>query len=232
MKVRGIILVLAIALVAPTSIFAATSLAVTPNAAIEGNYGLEITFDGSTTNAYVQDDTPTDESVYRVIFWIDRSGNVSPGVAMDNCGGTCVNSHGAFLAREDTAGTAYRVLFRRTAADDGGGNPRYTLRVSVRDDANNFAYAGGVVIPIGSQRKQVMIEWAASSAPGANDGHITMWTRNLTSDPWSVKANLTGIDNDTWNVDYCRLGATQAVDATTTGAVLFDSFESYRTLAP
>ncbi len=49
----------------------AASLDVNAGAALNGtNYGLVI-MDGTTTAAFVKDDTPAGETVYRVQFWFD-----------------------------------------------------------------------------------------------------------------------------------------------------------------
>ncbi len=212
-------------------LMAATQLTVTPAAAMNGtNYGLVVTFDGSTSTAYVEDHSPADETVYRAAFWIDRSG----GIFMDNCGDTCVTSHTMFLARDDVDGvigagdvTVYRVLLRRLRV----GNPdgaRYAVRVGARQNDGTFTYVGGVVLAETSKKKNIMIEWQA----GSGDGMAKIYARNTSADPWNLKGSNTTLTNDNLVVDYVRLGATSAVDATTTGDVWYDEFESYRTLAP
>jgi hypothetical protein len=75
----------------------------------------------------------------------------------------------------------------------------------------------------------VMIEWQASSAPGADDGFLRMY--KVTASETNLKGSRTGIDNDTKVVDAARLGLTSAPPAGT-ASLYFDSFESYRTLAP
>ena len=42
-----------------------------------------------------------------------------------------------------------------------------------------------------------------------------------------LKANRTGIDNDTFRVDRARLGTIAGVDTTTRGTYFFDFFESF-----
>lgn len=206
------------------SAMAATSLSVLPIAAMDGtNYGLVVTFDGSTSTAYVQDDSPTDETTYRASFWIDRSG----GITMDNCSGGCVTSHTMFLMREDTAGTVVRVMLRRLAADNANG-PRYAVRVGTKSNGGTFSYVGGVVLSETSKKKNIMIEWQA----GNGNGVTRISKRNASADAWNLQAEVTTLTNDNYNIDYVRLGATSSVDATTTGDLWLDEFESYRTLAP
>ena len=67
-------LVGAVSVLGASSVIAANSVGVTGAAAIEGSYGLEVTVDGASTNvAFVQDDSPAGETVYRVQFWLDRN---------------------------------------------------------------------------------------------------------------------------------------------------------------
>ena len=49
----------------------AASLAVNGGAALEGSFGLEITFDGDAQRAYVEDDSPTAETHYNAKFRFD-----------------------------------------------------------------------------------------------------------------------------------------------------------------
>jgi hypothetical protein len=50
------------------------------------------------------------------------------------------------------------------------------------------------------------IDWAASSAPGANNGILKLWIDD------ALKQALTTIDNDTRQLDSLRLGAVSEVD--------------------
>jgi hypothetical protein len=42
-----------------------------------------------------------------------------------------------------------------------------------------------------------------------------------------VKADIDGLDSDTFRIDRIRFGAVQGIDAGTRGAEYFDQFESY-----
>ncbi len=67
---KCVLVVVGIGLLASTA--GAASLGVETYAALNGtNYGLEITFDGTTAAAFVKDDTPAGETVYRAQFWFD-----------------------------------------------------------------------------------------------------------------------------------------------------------------
>ena len=68
----------------------------------------------------------------------------------------------------------------------------------------------------------VEIDWRAATAPGANDGYLTLWINGL------EKATLTALDNDTRRMDQVRLGAVSGIDAGTRGTYYFDAFASRR----
>ena len=227
MRVSRMMLLLAVAcLIAPGTLQAANSLDVNGPAAIEGNYGLEILHDGSGNRVYVKDNSPADETVYRMSFWVDKT-----VISMDNCGGSCATRYVMFLARQEdpTAVTVFRVIFGRLAVDGAGSTPRYTVRLGTRQDNGNFRYIGGVVV---GSVKQIMVEWAA----GNGDGVARLYARNNTGLAFSLKGERTDLDNDTMNIDHIRLGACSALDdqgsdVLTSGSLYLDSFESYRTLS-
>jgi len=212
-------------------LMANTSLSVTGAAAMDGtNYGLVVSFDGGTGNAYVEDQSPSNETTYRASFWIDRSG----GITMSNCSGTCVTSHTMFLIRDDVDGsvgagdkTVVRVIFRRLKVGNGDG-PRYAVRVGTVSNGDVFSYVGGVVLAETSKKKNIQIEWQA----GNGNGITRIYKRNSSSDAWTLQKEVTNLTNDNYVIDYVRLGATSAVDSTTTGDLWLDEFESYRTLSP
>ncbi len=209
---------------------AANALAVNAAAAQDGNFGLEISLDGSANAAYVQDDSPSSETTYRASFWIHRN-----DLVMDNCGGACSTRFVLMVARQDDpALTVFRLIYARLAAD-GGGEPRYALRFGVRNDNGDFVYVGGVVLTSAVTRKHVTIEWQAGD-PATNNGIARIYTSNDGGTP-NLQFERTTLLNSTMAVDQVRVGATsglddQPSDASTTGSWYFDSFESYRTLLP
>jgi len=198
---------------------AANTLDVTNAAAIEGNFGMEVTHDGSTNRVYVQDNSPSCETVYRAEFDFDRN-----DILIDNCSGTCSNRHVIFLARQSSpATTPFRITLIRFKVDASGSVPRYAIRLSAREDAGNFRFVGGFVLA-GAPRT-VAVEWTAGSGDGI--------ARLLKNDV--VQRELTNLDNDTHCVDLVRLGATSgltAADALTDGTVYYDSFVSLRSVSP
>jgi len=212
------------------------TLWVTGAAAQEGNFGLEVNMEAATTDAaFVRDDNPSGEIVYRAQFWIDRTG----GIYMDNDGGTKATRFVTFRAGDQNHDggtsdvTVFRGIFGRLAVDNVDG-PRYTFRLGCRQDGGSFRYIGGIVLGELAKKKWVTIEWKAASSPGANDGICRLYqgnTRNL-ANPIGERTDL---DNDLHQVDYVQLGAVSGFtdnpqDPLTDGPLYYDTFESLRTL--
>ena len=70
---------------------------------------------------------------------------------------------------------------------------------------------------------QVEIEWQAASAPGANNGTLSLWIDT------TLAETISGVDNDTLTMGSMNFGLVSGVDASTSGSMYFDQFESYRT---
>jgi hypothetical protein len=68
----------------------------------------------------------------------------------------------------------------------------------------------------------IELDWRAATAPGANDGGLTLWIDGV------ERQALTGIDNDTRRIDRVLLGALAGIDTGTRGTYFFDAFESRR----
>jgi hypothetical protein len=189
-----------------------TSLTVTNAAAMEGNFGMEVTHTttGPYDKAYVTSLEPTDETVLRVRFLFNYT----------NCTFANKGGHTIIMAREDTFGTVWRLNFVYNQTMD-----KYVARLFTYEDDGTLRFVGGAVItavdtPIG-------VEWSAASAPGANDGRVALYKFDVTT----AGRTKTNIDNDTQNVDKVLMGTVTNPNATTSGSLYFDSYESYRTLS-
>jgi hypothetical protein len=182
----------------------AGDLSVSAAAALVGSQGLQAFIDDNNAIS-VDDNTPNAEPRYRARFYFDP--NSIPMVSGD--------AHMIFKAFVG-AGTSTEVLkieFRQS----GGA---YQIRASIADDGSGFTQSSFFTISDGPH--SIEIDWRAASAPGANNGGLTLWIDNV------QQANLTGIDNDTRRVDTVRLGALSGVDNGTRGTYYFDAFESRR----
>jgi hypothetical protein len=65
-------------------------------------------------------------------------------------------------------------------------------------------------------------DWSASTAAGANNVSPTLWIDG------TQKASITGMDNDTRQIESVRLGAVTGIDTGIRGTIYFDAFESRR----
>ena len=178
-------------------------LNVSPSAALIGTQGLQAVIDDNN-NIYVTDDSPNAEPRYRARFYFDpNSITMASG-----------DAHFIFKGFMGTSTQAFQVEFRQSAGT-------YQLRSKVLlDDGTTFVNSS--FFTISDAPHSVEVDWRAASAPGANDGGLTLWIDG------NQQADLSGVDNDTWRIDQARLGAVAGVDTDTRGTYYFDAFESHR----
>lgn len=87
---------------------------------------------------------------------------------------------------------------------------------------------GGVVAsgwyPLGNaaDAHDLVLDWWAASAPGADDGGARLYLNN------TLIGDLTGLDNDTHYIEQANIGAPGGIDAGTVGTFYVDDFESWR----
>lgn len=187
---------------------------VTAGAALDGNYGLEVQFDGSDLSpCYVFDATPDAETTMRVLFKMEAESGVTANLGY---------GHDLYRATSPS-GSAVQMKLRYLNAF--GGTPY--VQVQARKDDGTWSYP---LLGIAPTRHGWMIEWQAASAAGANDGVLRLWKRNADGSYTCLKEG-TGIDNDTWNVGGQYMGAMGAIGADMVGTFNIDTFESYRTLS-
>jgi len=206
---------LAFVFVAPA--IAQNSLSVTNAAAIDGTYGLEVTMDGSSNKAFVRDESPADEHVYRATFKIDMN-----NLAMTDGDWHYVATFRAEPGGPDSNPSARNLMRIIIRYREGQANP-YKIRFVARNDNGTWNQPGGHSLPP-SGSSTITVEWQAASAPGANDGFGRFYRNGV------LRATASGLDNDTWaGIGSATLGVDQ-VDAGTSGSMYYDSFESFRTL--
>jgi hypothetical protein len=226
----------------------AATLEVNTTAAIEGTYGLEVLFDGTTEIAYVMDDSPNNEPIYRVLFKLTLPGTFDFELGFPQ-------------ATSDLRQRAYAMLFSVKDIDQPPGNARLHLHVHLKrfgadlyqlfarayDPTNPWAAADGFVyrdhlggamevnLPVKGGPGYpviVLVEYQAESAPGAVDGIFTLKRANNFDPSIFLGKSNTEMRNNDKDVDEAYLGAPGGVDTGTVGSYYMDSFESYRTLTP
>ncbi len=181
----------------------ASSIDVHQSARLAGGFGVNLTYD-DTSRAYVQDDSPSGETRYRVRFYLRLT-----DLSMGN-GDEFVH----FVAFDDGDTAHLHLLVRMYPGDSV---PRIRLRA--REDSGAWAYSSSRSLAKGWHA--VEIDWAAATV-GSNNGFADIWIDGI------QYSGLSGLDNDQSGIDYVRWGAVGALDATTTGFLQFDEFVSLR----
>lgn len=196
---------------------AANSLDVNANAAMNGtNFGLEVLLDGSTNNAFVQDDTPAAETTYRATFWLDPN-----GVTMGP-----FERFPIFLARDATFQNILRLQLQWNPIAN-----KYRLRMQILKNNGDWANArangdtGEQFVPLGlapSGPKEVTIQ--------AHFENNSLASVSVTANGQTFYKDSFQAGN--WSVDTIRFGATRAITGSMNGSFYLDEFSSFRTLAP
>lgn len=229
-KVLGIAF---LALVVAVPAMAANSLTVNGTAALEGSYGLSVNIDGAnnTTDAYVVSDHPANETLYRFSF------RLNPGtLSMDASGQARFFVIGNI--RKPTPDKNFFFVYLMLGQDGW-----WHLQANARQDDGTFqpwqttvkvcSVNAGASVPCSTFTNiQITYEWAAASAPGANDGYLKVY-RDGGSTPIRTFSNM---DNDTQSIESAWFGAIWMANntqgAAANGSYYFDSFESYRSVQP
>jgi RHS repeat-associated protein len=181
----------------------AGDLSASAAAAYQGAYGLQALID-DTVNIKLVDASPADETHYRARFYLHPNSLVMASGS----------AHYIFDGVE--LGSGDSIIRLELAYQNGA----YKLRP--RTEKDDWDYVLGSMTPISNEWHAVEIEWKAASAPGTNDGFLSLWIDG------NLIETLSGLDNDTKRLDQARLGVTAGVDSTTSGSMLFDFFESRR----
>ncbi len=232
MRNRIFVLTVGLVLALGASVAVADTLTVESGAAaLEGNYGLAVHHDNSS-KAYVQDDTPDSETVYRGSFLFNPN-NISPGTAnwrqeIFKVTGTNPRPGVGVCHPTNQFADAAKIFLVMT---QGGTN--YKIQGWVFGNQCGARGLNNIAIPA-DQAKKICWEWEALSS---NNGRLAVAVVDTTATcPSSGDAawvERTTTNNDT-AVTSVRLGcpAINNFGVGENGTMYFDSFESYRTLTP
>jgi len=233
MKMRNILMLVAVAVLLSSPAVNAASLDVNGGAAIEGSYGLEVIMN-DTSSAYVMDDTPVNETTYRAEFLLDWNTlqfatTTGPGSNMSilklwdmDVPGPLPRQHVIVGLRNGSAGP---VLFLKLIQFDGTSSwPIWRNELGSPMELNLPGTAGGY--PCG-----IRVEFQQGTTGSPADGVVRIARYNAYAPGvWNTKEH-TEVINYLLDIDRAYFGA-MAADATSTGSIYLDSFESYRTMAP
>ncbi len=170
------------------------------DAKIHGNYGLKAVIDDTNT-IYVRDNTPVAEKRYRVRFYIDPN----TLTMADN------DSLYPFFAWDSAWQGEFDIFLERSSGV-------YNIAVSITKDT--VAPVASARYPITDAPHWVEVDWKASSAPGADNGFITLWIDGV------LKETIANVDNDTKQLDHITFGSTIREGTGTSGTLYLDDFES------
>jgi RHS repeat-associated protein len=183
----------------------AAQLSVTTASKIVGTYGMAANI-ASNTAAYLTDWSPWAEPHYRAEFQFNPN-----GITMANN-----DAHYIFYAVSHDGVIVARVEFGYTTATG------YQVRAGAVDNGTTFTNFPTWKTGLTNAAHKIEIEWKAATAPGANNGVLTMWVDTVQF------ATLTTLNNDTRRVDGAQLGPVSGIDTGTRGTEYFDAFISRR----
>ncbi len=204
MKSRFLVLAAAIGLIAAPAT-AAVSISVVGAAALQGSFGMRVTFDGTVTNAYVQDNSPNNEADYHVTFRIRADGTVMADNATVQILRAFEETSGDNVFRinlyKRPVGAATPWAFHILPANSGGG---FYPRIS------EGLRAGG---------DQFTVEWHKGASTT-----IRLYRNG------NFRKDATGLNTNTFDIDYVRLGGgLGSTGGVATGFLDLDDFVSTRT---
>jgi hypothetical protein len=227
----------------------AAGLQVNASAAINGNYGLEVVHDGDTSAAFVIDDSPINEGVYRAVFNIENPVTFDFATALPQpTPALRQQAHHMIFAVQDLDNPAgndrIHTTFHLKKANWGGGVFRFIVWAKTYAPTDEQAAGDGwvyrnhlgeameVALPTdpSGYPVSILITFQEETSPGANDGQFCLYrANNFAPGVYGGRCHTT-LPNSGHNVDRALLGVVGGADATTTGSTYYDDFESYRTL--
>ena len=179
-----------------SSVISNADFTVAAGAALDGSYGASLVIN-SLDAFFCTDNTPNSETRYRIGFRLDPNSMTISSTA----------SH-IILINTDNSDLNVQI---------GYASSSFRVRARTRNDASTTvatSYANLTDAP-----HTIEVDWQASSAPGANDGSLTLYIDG------SSVASQTGIDNDTRRIDITYFG-NAGVNANISGTYYLDDFHS------
>src|SRR6266511_3575710 len=178
-------------------------LLATTAAALAGAYGMQAGVNDNNP-IFVTDTSPVAEQRYRARFLFNPN-----SIAMAKG-----DAHLIFAGLDSNGASLLQIDMRST------GSLRYDVRASLLTDGTQLKSTGWT--GLSNARHSLEIDWRASTAPGANNGSVTLWVDGAQTGAMSA------IDNDTRRIESVGLGAVSGIDTGTRGTYYFDAFVSQR----
>ncbi len=182
------------------------TLAVTPDAAIDGNFGLQLTMNGCAEDkAYVaESDAHNSEVTHNIDFKINAD-----GMTMDN-----FTAHTVHMSRQPGDNVIKVNLVRQ--------NDQFKIVAFYQRENGNFKWAGKFTLNPATNQGRVQYEWVRASATGVADGQFRLIKGT------SVQHEDLTADNFGNVVDVVRFGIAQGSDTTSSGTFDVDTYVATR----
>ena len=176
------------------------------------NFGLEVAYDGTNTNAFLIDNSPTNET--RVITTVFMRLNTGAPFNFTMDAG---EKHQVLRWRDPGVGnTIYRVTLRRQT----GGSQNYVMSLWVQNESAPDAFVGEKLVTTNAWQF-FTIDWMAATGVSSNDGAAT-----INKGAGTPKGSTT-LDNF-FVVNQEQLGGFAGIDANTMGGACWDNYDSRR----
>ena len=217
----------------------ADSLAVNGTAAMGGSFGLEVIHDNASA-AFVQDDTPSAETVYRFEFLFDANdiNNASGGGLGTNWRQSIFNIEGPNPRPNNPGnacpnGASVKVpVMRLFAMFTGGNGQNCSIQpLAMGNICTNIGTLSRVAISCSGPQK--ICGFLEIGSPGRFGATAVAVTDPCPPDGDPAYTERDRVNNET-NVDRVKMGipGTNAFGAGENGSLFYDEFASFRTLAP
>jgi YD repeat-containing protein len=163
---------------------------------------LQATADGQN-ELYVRNDLPLDAVHYDARFYFNPNGvDIPSGEQL-----------GLFRGVDFATGNVLEVRMQNVDGD-------YQLQALAYDYSSTAAATSWYTIT--DETHMIELEWWAASGPGGNDGQLAFRLDDV------ICEGLTGMDNDTRQIDHAELGLFSPSSADISGVIYFDDFASNR----
>ena len=152
-------------------------------AALHGVYGLNC-LKNDANQIFVTDDTPNAETRYRFRIYFDPN-----SITTDDW-----DEFSIVRCTDEGVTTIFYLSIVYLAAEGG-----FTTRVNYETDTGD---GNSTRFPLVDGVNMIEIDWKASSAPGANDGEIKIYT----GEDVTLKETVSNLDTDTFSIGEIDIG--------------------------
>jgi hypothetical protein len=174
------------------------TLDVSSDAPKSGTYGWAVTINGAANYAYADLTGPAADTVHSLRLQFDPNG-------------ITMGSDEAFVLAQGFSDSNDWIWFAELYRYDS----KYHVRMVILDDDGGTHYGNSV--ELSDAYHQITISWKQSD--GSNNGFIRLFVDT------DYKDVVSGIDNDTHNINIARTGAGYGVDAGTAGTFYLDDVQ-------